>query len=195
MNVQSIISDSRTQEFISKLKRRQIFGSRQVAAETIEILRIALMKTKITTLRNLIEHIKGVGKILIQAQPLAFAIGNIVRKILFIVRTEYQMLKKGDLKNSSSYNFMLGPSSTGEDEMDEPILESKDLKDGISAAIAEMIEVLKNVHLLIAEQSIEYIHSNEVIMTFGGSKTVETFLITAGKIQRSFVHHLSITKT
>jgi len=55
------------------------------------------------------------------------------------------------------------------------------LKASIIEGINELIEELKNLYRNIAEQAIEHIHSNEVIMTFGHSQTVAEFLKAAAR--------------
>jgi len=60
----------------------------------------------------------------------------------------------------------------------------EEIYEAIFSSLKELLELLDNVHSIIADQAIEFIHSNEVIMTFGGSKTVETFLKTAGGKRR-----------
>ncbi|PRP82595.1 hypothetical protein PROFUN_04900 [Planoprotostelium fungivorum] len=183
--ISSVLSDPRTQAFISALKRRQIKGSWHVARETIEILRLAIgKKTRLATLGELITFVKQVGCALVEVQPLEFAIGNIVRRVLFIIRDEHRQATRGDEKKEGMYSFMLGPS-TGEQHLEEPLANNgRDLKEAIFSSLKELLELLENVHSIIADSAFEFIHSNEVIMTFGGSKTVETFLKTAGSKRR-----------
>lgn len=58
------------QIFISKVKRKQIAGSFNVAKETAEILRILISKSRFATLSELIDAIKDIGRKLQQAAPL-----------------------------------------------------------------------------------------------------------------------------
>lgn len=54
-------------------------------------------------------------------------------------------------------------------------------KSGIMQAINEFIDDLESMDASIAAQSLEHIHSNEVIMTHGLSKSVEEFLLYAAR--------------
>jgi len=62
---------------------------------------------------------------------------------------------------------------------------AKALRAPIIEGIAEVMEELSSVSTHIAEQAIEYIHANEVILTHGRDPTVEAFLKSAHK-KRTF---------
>jgi translation initiation factor eIF-2B subunit beta len=47
--------------------------------------------------------------------------------------------------------------------------------------IKEIKDEIENSHMNIANQALEHIHSNEIILTLGMSKTVESFLKLAAK--------------
>ena len=55
------------------------------------------------------------------------------------------------------------------------------LKQLILQGVNEIVDELKSVSDTLAQQSLEHIHSDEIIMTIGRSKAVEQFLLTAGK--------------
>jgi translation initiation factor eIF-2B subunit beta len=55
------------------------------------------------------------------------------------------------------------------------------LKASIVEALQEMIDELSAMSRSIADQAIEHVHANEIIMTFGRSRTVEEFLRTAAR--------------
>ncbi|CAI0383078.1 unnamed protein product [Linum tenue] len=59
------------------------------------------------------------------------------------------------------------------------------LKHNVMEAINELVEEISGCHQQIAEQALELIHHNEVILTFGKSKSVMEFLCAAKK-KRSF---------
>lgn len=176
-NISSL--ESRIQAFITSLKRRQIEGSYNVAKETAEIIRMLISKLKVSTLNELLEAIKETGKRITESQPLEFAVGNIVRRILYIAREEYVHFVKNEGVHAPAL-YLLGGQMRSE-EFNKPIENQKELKTQILTAINEMIEEFQNLYRNIADQAIEHIHANEVIMTFGGSRTVEEFLKAAGK--------------
>lgn len=76
--------------FISLLSRRQIRNSRSVAIATAELLLRVIAVYKWQDLNQLITHIKEVGNRLMAAQPREMAVGNIVRRVLGLIREEYE---------------------------------------------------------------------------------------------------------
>lgn len=59
-----------------------------------------------------------------------------------------------------------------------------ELRQSLLSGIDELLDELKNVHKNIADQALEHIHADEVILTFGHSKTVECFLRAAARKRR-----------
>ena len=74
---------------IQALKRGKISGSYAVSCTTAEIMRLVVVTTQWANARKLIANIKYYGQRLIEARPLELAIGNTVRRILYLIREEY----------------------------------------------------------------------------------------------------------
>lgn len=95
--------DNVVQSVVMKLKRREISGSGTVATQTAELLRTVVARGKFSSTQELLDCIRKVGKTLAEAQPMELAIGNIVRRVLYIVRHELAVvsneLKRGDSAN------------------------------------------------------------------------------------------------
>ena len=72
--------------FVSLLKGRQIRNSRQCALATTHLLLTVVARERIRDAQKLIERIRSVGRRLVAAQPKELAVGNIVRRILGVVR-------------------------------------------------------------------------------------------------------------
>lgn len=178
--------------FITQLRRKQVTGSFNVAKQTAELLRLVISTSKWTNAEDILIVLRRIGKMMQEAAPTELAIGNIVRRVLFIVRDEYFEARK-DAKEeasevppapielsltrslSSLYNI-LGSSVEPED-----LREPRNIKANVLDAINELIDELTISNKNISDQAIEHIHTNEVIMTYGRSLTVENFLKSAGK--------------
>ncbi|KAI8643481.1 hypothetical protein BD408DRAFT_475324 [Parasitella parasitica] len=78
--------EAQVEGFILKLKTRQIIGSYKVAKETAVILRQAVSSTRWYNVNLLIEFVTDLGSRLVAAQPKELAVGNIVRRVLKIIR-------------------------------------------------------------------------------------------------------------
>jgi hypothetical protein len=89
--------------FTTKLKRRQLNGSYDVAKRTMELLRNVMGTCRWGTAGQLMEYVRAIGKLLSDAQPRELAIGNITRRVLFIIREEY-------LRQSTSVESPSSPS-------------------------------------------------------------------------------------
>ncbi|EMC97626.1 hypothetical protein BAUCODRAFT_460357 [Baudoinia panamericana UAMH 10762] len=72
--------------FISLLKRRQIKNSRPCAIATTHLLLHVVAAERIRDASKLIQHVRDVGRRLVAAQPREMAVGNIVRRVLGVIR-------------------------------------------------------------------------------------------------------------
>ena len=89
----------------------------------------------------------------------------------------------GALLQSPSLQTILEPGPAAHSLALRPIKEiARALLDGIN----ELMEELENLLVPIAEQALEHIHANEVILTYGRSRTVEEFLKEAARKKREF---------
>jgi len=194
-------------EFIFSLRRRQIKGSYEVARLTAELLRRVISSKKWKSTRELILSIKTLGKTLIQANPLELVVGNIVRRVLYIIRESAEEQQRNispklddslesspdHKKKSRTPHPMLSERTKSEvslvnvmDGFRKGELKHSPMKTDICQEILELVEEIKRTHDDIAAQSIDYIQNDEVILTFGLSKSVVSFLSFAAKKKRKF---------
>lgn len=137
------------------------------------------------------------------AQPLELVIGNIVRRVLFIIREEHA----GKLKETQPQGqhtppeALLDEVANAEEQLGVPV---PNLRTAVMEAIGDLqLEVrfvlmwidrtvvcvlwsftrsmetkpqLENAYGEICELALEHIHANEVILTVGRSRTTEKFL-------------------
>ena len=76
-----------------KLRRgttKEYTRSLHIARKTAEVLRVCVSTSRTQTAKELIREIKQVERMLTKEQPLAFAVGNIVRRVIKFVRDEEQ---------------------------------------------------------------------------------------------------------
>ncbi|MCJ1443731.1 MAG: Translation initiation factor eIF-2B subunit beta [Stictis urceolatum] len=88
--------ESSIENLISLLKRREIRNSRPCAIATARLLRIVVAKTRFIELSQLIERVQQVGQRLTAAQPREIAVGNIVRRVLGVIRDESEEDRDND---------------------------------------------------------------------------------------------------
>ncbi|XP_020105019.1 translation initiation factor eIF-2B subunit beta isoform X2 [Ananas comosus] len=115
-DVQALVND-----FVLKLKRRKIEGSHATAKQTAEILRSVVSQHRMpytNQAASLIDAVRAVGEQMIAANPVELAVGNIVRRVLHIIREE-------DLSSTTTAIEGLGLSDDdvdGDENEDHPAL-------------------------------------------------------------------------
>ena len=266
----------------SLLKQRQIRGSKPCALATAYLLRRVVETFKITDVSGLIQRVQQVGQRLSAAQPREMAIGNIVRRVLGVIREEADEDREGETSGYSHAVTDSRPQSASENgasvpetprtaprplhssplrqgasgqpplELREdeafqrapllaahasyanantgPVVTSmfsllshprsnvasptatpgsqsprshpsysnpalanlnatKDLRAEIVEGIQEIVEELNQADDQIAGYSLEYIHSNEIILTHTSSITLQKFLLKAAAKRKFTVIH------
>lgn len=181
-----------------KLKRKQISGSFQVALETAHLLVKVVSLTKWTSLDQLILSIRQIGKRLIAAQPREFACGNIVRRVLALIREEMEELNESpdqeSLETNSSTNninsnqmissmfSLLTPkipateSASGRSDKQKSVT-NNDERSVIIQSIRDLVDEISSIDEGLEGMSVDLIHDNEVLLTpTPNSKTVLRFL-------------------
>mmetsp|Transcript_53155 Transcript_53155/g.108416 ORF Transcript_53155/g.108416 Transcript_53155/m.108416 type:complete len:376 (+) Transcript_53155:111-1238(+) len=175
---------------LMKLKRRQL-SSKDVAIETATALRKVISGTKGNNPKKLLEEVRAVGRKLAQASPAELTVGNIVRRVLFIIREEHanasQAASKegeGRAEEGGGHVTRHAPSLGNVLEGDLSLSLSQNwteevptnFKQLVSAEIMELINEIEAIKEQVADQAMEHVHSNEVILTCGFSKTTLHFL-------------------
>ncbi|KIP06029.1 hypothetical protein PHLGIDRAFT_107426 [Phlebiopsis gigantea 11061_1 CR5-6] len=184
---------------VSKLRRRQVVGSREAALETLRVLRQVVSKARFSNIDQLVSLIKSVGRRLVEAQPKEHSVGNTVRKILHHIREEYNAASKSNGRKAikmdlSISNFILqgqmrkqngalkseATITLKEDDPRDPDSFARALKPVLMEAIQDVLDELETVYDNISKMAKDHIHPDEIILTIGHSKTVEAFLKSAG---------------
>lgn len=170
-------------DFISNLKHKtRVHSSYEVAKRTVQLLRNIVSTLKYSSAKELVEKVREIGRDLVAAQPSEGTIGNMVRRVLKIIREEHATCcGKADEVESQPSMLLTAP---GVEDLSKP---APHLKVSIIEAIGELLDELDGSAGNIAAQAIEHIHANEVIMTAGYSKTVEAFLKGAARKRKFHV--------
>ncbi|MCO5584146.1 hypothetical protein L7F22_038069 [Adiantum nelumboides] len=221
-------------DFVYKLKRRQVEGSLVTARLTAVLLRQVISQQRLalpSPAATLIETVKSVGLQIIAANPIELTVGNVVRRVLHIIREEEASLEtktladvsfivlsdddesdekasfsaaavaaanRSVLRAPSLHNLLESiparaaactTSSGGDSESKSKSGEKNSkiwkLKHSVIEGINELLQEIDSYHAEVADQALQHIHHNEVIMTCGRSHAVLQFLLEAKK-KRSF---------
>ena len=175
------------ESYISKLKRRQVTGSYNVAIATCQFLMRVTSISRWSTANEFIELIRGIGKRVTESQPREFAAGNIVRRVLAIVRDELNMTSTKASTDSapvSASMFQLLVTSHKEKDVGNiKVNEKSDLRSVIIQGIRDLMDEIQSVHENIELMTVDLIHDNEILLTpTPGSSTVFAVMSRVGKV-------------
>lgn len=130
------------------------------------------------------------GRGLSRARPMELAIGNIVRRILFIIREEFASRLAAETRQSASdwNSYSMQPSLGGvlasvDDTLDYSV-KLNGLMEVIMTEVNELVGELETVHESIMDQAVEHISEHTVVLTCGESRSVEMFIRGAAKKRR-----------
>ncbi|CCJ30610.1 unnamed protein product, partial [Pneumocystis jirovecii] len=196
------------ESLVFRLKRNQIPSGFQIALETALLLRQMVSAARWSDINQLITQIQKWGSKLIEAQPREFISGNIVRRVLFLIREEINNASNDSQEEKQTYNNhtmytsiegnleritsspiyssmlnLLGKPSDYEpnSSQKQTAKVNVDIRPIIIQGIQDIVDELEKTHTDISAQALDHIHSNEIIMTHGVSKTIEAFLRAATK--------------
>ncbi|KAK0148047.1 Translation initiation factor eIF-2B subunit beta [Merluccius polli] len=181
----------RIEAFLADLKRGgtgsgPLTGSAETARKTTALLRRITAQARWSSAGDLMEIIRKEGRRMTAAQPSETTVGNMVRRVLKIIREEYARLRGSseETDQQESLHKLLTSGGLSEENFRQHFAP---LKANVIEAINELLTELEGTTDNIAMQALEHIHSNEVIMTIGRSRTVEDFLKDAARKRKFHV--------
>lgn len=132
--------------------------------------------------------IRTEGRIIVAALPTEAVAANIARRVLKLIREEYDLLHAQFHQFTDDSQASLHKLVTQTSE-NEPVRDYSKPQEGLRAALLDHLQEIETELETSAEnlssQAAEHIHSSELILTLGYSRTVESFLKRAAK-QRNF---------
>ncbi|TIB07456.1 hypothetical protein E3P89_03829 [Wallemia ichthyophaga] len=193
---------SQITQLSDKLRRRKIVGSNQTALETALLLRLVVSNAKFSSIEELLAIVEAVGQSLLDSQPKELAIINVTRKVLKLIREEYQQALRASNLDSSEpalrSSFMtpnLYDVGLPKDQMNDSTAQSSsyqfqksnsDIDDFnrksttvMIQAIQEVIDEIETTYEQVSKNASNHIKSTDVILTIGKSKTAESFIKSA----------------
>ena len=158
-------------------------GSCAIARQALSILRLIVDDCSWTSAQDLMTLVKNEGRAMSTRcgqTSMSSIVGNVTRRVLKLVREEAsasgQDHDEVDSLRKSVAASIRSDSFRPREELKSRLLEALDeLKTELEVAAEE-----------IAEQALQHIHANEVILTLGKSRTVEQFLKSAAEKGRKF---------
>lgn len=184
-------------EFVTRLRRRKVGGSLDAARHTAVLLRQVVHGAHSADPAALIAAVRAAGARLVAACHTELSIGNVVRRVLHVIREEAAAAGGGDAaggeqRGPSLATLLEQPAGAASDggpgsravvdkaRRDNAAAKWK-VRTAILEGIGELIDELDGIPALISDQALDHVHANEVILTFGYCRTVHLFLREAAK--------------
>lgn len=149
---------------------------------------IELNNSFYTNCSELMTIIRNQAHIFVSALPQESVIANMARRVLKLIREEFDALQAIQVADDSQATLSLHKLVTQTSETEQARDYSKP-QDGLRAALLDHLQEIETELETSAEnlsaQAAEHIHSSELILTLGHSRSVENFLKRAAK-QRKF---------
>ncbi|KXJ69967.1 translation initiation factor eIF-2B subunit beta [Aedes albopictus] len=165
-------------QFVHDIRLSKIVGSHKLTSRTLALLKNLISKSEWTTAECLMKTIRRQGHFLVSALPQDIVIANTVRRILKIVREEYDSAQLrihfDDAQTSLSLHKLV--TQTSEQKRGDYSKPQEGLRDALLEHLSEIETELETCSENLSSQATEHIHSSELIMTIGHSKSVEKFL-------------------
>lgn len=173
---------------VLQIKRRQITGDKTVALEIAHLLMRVISAARWTNPYDLIALLRRVGVILQTARPREVIPGNIVRRVLALIRDEIETEYATDNTPmiSSMFSLLSTTQNTKKTHQVHTKKQSSDMRSIIIQGIRDLIDEISNVKEELENMAADLIHENEVLLcATPASDTVLQFLIKA-RAKRTF---------
>lgn len=180
LDVDGTTNEMLLDNYLSNIKRKKWENNYVIAEKTINLFRHFIDTLQWSTTKELLNQLRKYGMQITTALPLQFIVGNIVRRILNIVREEYIAARKSS-EEEIDVQDSLHKIVTSENDIDDYNNVVPELKLTIFEHLDEFQIEIESSNEDIAKQALEHIHSNEIILTVGKSSEVEMFLKEAAK--------------
>lgn len=156
------MADNILVEFWRNLKLGKYERSHDVAKETIKILNELVKEETWQKAKDLIATLKRVCDTFDNLGLVETAAGNMTRRIMRIICDECHNLKAQQDEEGKCHP-----------DLD---MSKSDVKENILEGIQELANEIDLSSKSIAQQAIDYVQSDEIILTLGRSKVIESFL-------------------
>ncbi|KAM9908333.1 hypothetical protein OXX79_000423 [Metschnikowia pulcherrima] len=172
---------------VLELKRKQHVGDKDIALKVAHVLMRVISAARWTDPNELITVVRKVGLNLQQASPREFVPGNIVRRVLAIIRDEVETDPADTAPMISSMFSLLSTHNVAEHAQQKlSKKQSSDMRSIVIQGIRDLIDEICNVKEELENMAADLIHENELLLTATpGSDTVLQFLIKA-RAKRNF---------
>uniref|UniRef100_A0A1L8DS19 Translation initiation factor eIF2B subunit beta n=1 Tax=Nyssomyia neivai TaxID=330878 RepID=A0A1L8DS19_9DIPT len=167
---------------IYDIMTRKIDSSYEITTRSVTVFKNIIAASEWKTADELMKIIRDQGRILMEALPQENVTANMCRRVLKLIREEYDsaQLRTDESQASLSLHKLVTQTSESASVMDytKP---KEGLRGSLLNHLQEIEMEMETTKENLAEQAAEHIHSSELILTLGHSRSVESFLKSAAK--------------
>lgn len=189
MSIESNFSENNSglAEFTRNIRLGKFERSYDVAKMTVNILSKMIRNGNWPMARNLIDCLRSICEYIDGLNLVETAAGNMTRRVLRIVRDECQNFQQQEQQTQQARDLSKEPdsgdtSSSHDDinyndtNLDMDINSTGVLENILEGIEQELMNELELSSRSIARQAIDYVQSEDIILTLGRSKVIESFL-------------------
>lgn len=171
-----ILVKSGLAEFTRDIKLGKFERSYEVAKRTVVILNNMIKDSTWTTARDLICALKSICAYIDGLKLVETAAGNMIRRVMRIVRDECQNFNAHARAQQDEATFDINNGEIHDSNLDLDICRTGVKENILEGIERELLNELELSSKSIAHQAVDYVQSDEIILTLGKSKVVELFL-------------------
>lgn len=187
----SSVLDEIIESFVIKLKRREIRGSGLVAIQTAELLRSVISKKKFNTVSEILALVRSIGRVLTNAHYIELSIGNVVRRVLFIIRHEAAAIASAGNNPNNSNSDSTSNSQTSAGGVNTQTGGFNDeSSSGSSSLISTQLDLSLSLHKLLDQQQFD---SSETA-GFAGSSAAGSGFSATGNLDQTHLDQKQLLK-
>ena len=167
------------QNLILKLKRKEVLGAYAVGKLVAKLFSDLVYSSPNTNAADLMLTVRTIGAQIQAAQPLEFTIGCMTRRVLTFIRQGVNSVRQQKSEQKPTEGVERHASLSNyfhHDTEDFSLVQGSELRQHVTSELEELLAEIKGSHQAIAAQAEQHIHTNEVVLTYGKSKTVFDFL-------------------
>ncbi|VDN97873.1 unnamed protein product [Rodentolepis nana] len=154
-----------------------------VALNTLGYLKQVILSENWKDAAQLLSLLKRTGKILLANSFENVPTHNTIQRIIKIVKDVIANINPRSISSQKQHQLMV---TVDEGEVDLSFIAREELIDGVMEGFNDLDDDIKSQHGSIACSSLNFIHSDELILTVGYSKLVLDFLKYAASKNRQF---------
>ncbi|GAB0091420.1 translation initiation factor eIF-2B subunit beta [Sergentomyia squamirostris] len=170
-------------EMIYDIITRKIDSSYEITTRSVKVFKNIIAAIEWKTADELMKIIRDQGRIMMEALPQENVTANMCRRVLKLIREEFesaQLVRIDESQASMSLHKLVTQTSESAAAMDytKPKV---GLRSALLNHLQEIEDEMETTRDNLADQAAEHIHSSELILTLGHSRSVESFLKRAAK--------------